>query len=360
MKLLKIGNRSIGYNTPVFFIAEAGVNHNGSLKIALKMVDAAKEAGADAIKFQTFNTENLILPNAPKSKYHIETTGGDKKQRWYDLLKTQELSYSMHKKIIEHCRKKKIIFLSTPYDEESVDMLEKFKVKAYKVASTDSNNIPLISYIAKKGKPMFISTAMTNLDEIRDLVNCVKKYIPNKFVLMQCTGNYPSANADSNLKVMMGYKKLFNCYYGYSDHTLDYINPIAATALGASVYEKHFTLNKKMYGPDHRMSLLPSELKKTIQIIRHTSLALGKEKKVVLESEKYNRVKLKKSLVSIVSIKKGKKFSRNMLSIKRPGTGLPPKKIYTINNYVAANHIKANSVIKLKMIKKIKKYKYKA
>ena len=294
MKLLKIGNRSIGHGSHVFFIAEAGVNHNGSLKIALKMVDAAKEAGADAIKFQTFNTKNLILPNAPKSKYHIETTGGDKKQRWFDLLKTQELSYLMHKKIIEYCKKKKIIFLSTPYDKESVDMLEKFKVKAYKVASTDSNNIPLISYIAKKRKPMFISTAMTNLGEIRDLVNCVKKYIPNKFVLMQCTGNYPSANSDSNLKVMLTYKKLFNCLYGYSDHTLDHINPIAATSLGASVYEKHFTLNKKMYGPDHRMSLLPSELKKTIQIIRQTSLALGEEKKVVLGSEKYNRIKLKK------------------------------------------------------------------
>jgi len=355
MKTIKIGNKNIGGDRPVFFIAEAGVNHNGSIKIALKMVDVAKKAGADAIKFQTFKTNNLILPNAPKSKYHIETTGNDKKQTWFNLLKTQELSYQMHKKIIKYCKKRKIIFLSTPYDEESVDMLEKLNVKAYKVASTDNTNIPLLSYIAKKRKPMFISTAMTNINEIRDLVNCVKRYIPNKFVLMQCTGDYPSKSSDSNLKVMLTYKKNFNCLYGYSDHTLGYINPTAATALGASVYEKHFTLNKKMLGPDHRMSLLPSELKKTIGIIRQTSLALGIEKKKVLKSEKLNRLRLKKSLVSKNFIKKGRRLNKGMIAIKRPGTGLLPKKIYVINNYVALKDIKTHSVIKLKMIKKIKK-----
>ena len=151
--------RKLNLKNNVTTIAEIGPNHNGSLKIALKMVDVAKKVGADAIKFQTFKTNNLILPNAPKAKYHIETTGNDKKQTWFDLLKTRELSYQMHKKIIEHCKKQKIIFLSTPYDEESVDMLEKFKIKAYKVASTDNNNIPLLRYIAKKGKPMLISTA---------------------------------------------------------------------------------------------------------------------------------------------------------------------------------------------------------
>ena len=270
MKAIKIGNKNIGTGLPVFFIAEAGVNHNGSLKIALKMVDVAKNCGADAIKFQSFKTENLILPQAPKSKYHIETTGSDKKQTWFNLLKTQELSFEMHKKIIKYCKKRKIIFLSTPYDEESVDMLEKLNVEAYKIASTDNTNLPLLNYIAKKRKPMFISTAMTNIREVQDAVKCVKKYIPNKFVLLQCTGNYPSKNLDSNLKVMLTYKKKFRCLYGYSDHTLDFINPVAATALGASVYEKHFTLDRKLDGPDHRMSLLPSELKRTIEIITKT------------------------------------------------------------------------------------------
>ena len=353
MKAIKIGNKNIGIGLPVFFIAEAGVNHNGSLKIALKMVDVAKKAGADAIKFQTFKTNNLILPNAPKSKYHIETTGNDKRQTWFDLLKTQELSYQMHKKIIKHCKKQKIIFLSTPYDEESVDMLEKLNVKAYKVASTDNANIPLLSYIAKKRKPMFISTAMTNIREVQDAVKCVKKYIPNKFVLMQCTGNYPSKNLDSNLKVMLTYKKNFGCLYGYSDHTSDFINPGAATALGASVYEKHFTLDKKLYGPDHKMSLLPSELKKTIEIIRQTSLALGAMNKKVLKSEKLNRLRLKKSIVSKHFIKKGKKLNKKMFCIKRPGTGLLPKTIYSINKYVALKNIKENSVIKFGMIKRI-------
>ena len=351
---MKIGNKNIGIDSPVFFIAEAGVNHNGSLKIALKMVDVAKKVGADAIKFQTFKTNNLILPNAPKAKYHIETTGNDKKQTWFDLLKTRELSYQMHKKIIEHCKKQKIIFLSTPYDEESVDMLEKFKIKAYKVASTDNNNIPLLRYIAKKGKPMLISTAMTNIREVQDAVKCVKKYIPNKFVLMQCTGNYPSKNADSNLKVMLTYKKNFKCLYGYSDHTLDFINPIAATALGASVYEKHFTLDRKLDGPDHRMSLLPFELEKTIEIIKKTKIALGNEDKQVLDSEKHNRVRLKKSLVTKSFIKKGEKLNKNKVAIKRPGTGLPPKEIFNIINYVALKDIHANSVLKQKMIKRIK------
>lgn len=354
MKAIKIGNKNIGTGLPVFFIAEAGVNHNGSLKIALKMVDVAKKAGADAIKFQTFKTNNLILPNAPKSKYHIKTTGNDKKQTWFDLLKTQELSYQMHKKIIEHCKKRKIIFLSTPYDEESVDMLEKFKIKAYKVASTDNTNIPLLRYIAKKRKPMFISTAMTNIREVQDAVKCVKKYIPTKFVLMQCTGNYPSKNLDSNLNVMLTYKKNFKCLYGYSDHTLDFINPVAATALGASVYEKHFTLDRKLSGPDHRMSLLPFELKKTIEIIKKTKTALGSGEKKVLDSERHNRLRLKKSLVTKIFIKKGEKLDRNKVAIKRPGTGLRPKEIFSIINYVALKDIQANSVLKRKMLKRIK------
>jgi len=354
MKSLKIGKKNIGPDFPVFFIAEAGVNHNGSLKIALKMVDVAKKAGADAIKFQTFKTKNLILPNAPKSKYHIETTGNDKMQTWFDLLKTQELSYQMHRKIIEYCKRQKIIFLSTPYDKESVDMLEKLKIKAYKVASTDNNNIPLLRYIAKKGKPMLISTAMANIREVQDAVKCVKRHIPNKFVLMQCTGNYPSKNLDSNLKVMLAYKKKFRCLYGYSDHTLDFINPVAATALGASVYEKHFTLDKKLNGPDHRMSLLPFELKKTIEIIKKTKIALGNEVKQVLDSERHNRLRLKKSLVTKSFIQKGEKLNRNKIAIKRPGTGLPPKEIFNIMNYVALKDINANSVLKKKMLKRIK------
>ena len=354
MKTIKIGNKNIGIDLPVFFIAEAGVNHNGSLKIALKMVDEAKKSGADAIKFQTFKTNNLILPNAPKSKYHIETTGNDKKQTWFDLLKTQELSYQMHKKIIEYCKRRKIIFLSTPYDEESVDMLEKFKINAYKVASTDNNNIPLLRYIAKKRKPMFISTGMANIEEVQDAVNCVKKYIPNKFVLLQCTGNYPSKNLDSNLKVMLTYKKKFRCLYGYSDHTVDFINPVAATALGASVYEKHFTLDRKLDGPDHRMSLLPSELKRTIEIIKKTKIALGNEEKQVLDSERHNRLRLKKSLITKSFIKKGEKLNKNKVAIKRPGTGLPPKEIFSIVNCVALKDIHANSVLKRQMLKKVK------
>ena len=261
----------------------------------------------------------------------------------------------MHNKIIKYCKKKGIIFLSTPYDEESVDMLEKFKVKAYKTASTDNSNIPLLNYIAKKKKPMLISTAMANMDEVRDAVNCVKKHIPNKFVLMQCTGNYPSKNEDSNLKVMLAYKKNFNCLYGYSDHTAGYINPIAATALKASVYEKHFTLDKNMKGPDHRMSLTPLELKETIKIIRETEQSLGTTEKKVLKSEQHNRIRLKKSLVSKKFINKACDKGADFILTQRPGTGLLPKKIYSISNFIASKNIKPNLTIKSTMIRKIKK-----
>ena len=324
MKTIKIGNKNIGIDLPVFFIAEAGVNHNGSLKIALKMVDVAKKAGADAIKFQTFKTSNLILPNAPKSKYHIETTGNDKKQTWFDLLKTQELSYQMHKKIIEYCKRRKIIFLSTPYDEESVDMLEKFKIKAYKVASTDNNNIPLLRYIAKKGKPMFISTAMANIREVQEAVRCVKKYIPTKFVLMQCTGNYPSKNLDSNLKVMLTYKKKFGCLYGYSDHTLDFINPGAATALGASVYEKHFTLDASDKGPDSEFSLEPDQLNRLCVECKSAWEALGSAGYERKPAEK-DSVKFRRSIYVVEDIDSGGILTEENIRRIRPGYGLPPK-----------------------------------
>ena len=357
MSDIKIREKIIGKNKPLFFIAEAGVNHNGSLKTSYKMIDEAKKAGADAIKFQTFNTDKIILPKALKSRYHVQTTGKDSKQSWYDLLKSQEISELMHYKLINYCKKKKIIFLSTAYDEESADFLDKLGVPAFKIASTDNNNLPLVEHIAKKGKPMFISTAMSNIEEIKETIKVVKKHLNNKFVLMQCTGNYPSKLENSNLKVLLTYRNTFKCLYGYSDHTLEFLNPIAATAIGCSVYEKHFTLDKKMFGPDHRMSLLPSELKKTIDLIRLTEKSLGSEKKYVLKSEKLNRSRLKKSIVSLTNLKKGTNLKKSFFAIKRPGTGIPPSFIYKISQYTLKADLKKNNILKKNMIKKIKKKK---
>jgi N,N'-diacetyllegionaminate synthase len=351
MKRIKIKNKFIGNDYPIFFIAEAGVNHNGSLKLAKKLIDVAKSSGADAVKFQSFFAEEIILPNAPKSTYHIETTGNDKKQTWMELLKTQEISKSMLKKLINYSNKKNIIFLSTPYDEKSVDLLDSCNVPAYKVASTDTNNHKLLIHMAKKRKPIIISTAMSTEEEVKASVKLLIKHKAKHIILMQCTGSYPTKPKDSNLNVLKNYKNIFGdkCLYGYSDHTEDFINPIAASAIGISAYEKHFTLNKKMPGPDHRMSLSPKELKKTITLVRETELALGSYKKEVLKCEIENRKKLKKSLVANQDILKGKKIKNNYLTSKRPGFGIAPSDILKIIGLKAKNNIKKNTILKRSM-----------
>ena len=264
------------------------------------------------------------------------------------------MSENMHYEIFEYCKKKNIIFLSTPYDYESVDLLSKLGVSAFKVASTDNQNIPLLEYISKKNKPTILSTAMSTLEEVALSFKTLNKRLKDKVIILQCTGNYPSSNADSNLHVMKSYKKKFNCIFGYSDHTIGFTNCIAATAMGASVIEKHFTIDKKMFGPDHRMSLSPNELEETIKFVRLTSLSLGSFQKKILKSEQKNRKILKKSLVSKIFIKKGTKLSQKMFDIKRPGNGILPKFLANINYYKAKRDLKPNSTIKSSMIKKIK------
>ena len=237
---------------------------------------------------------------------------------------------------------------STPFDSTAVDFLEKFKVPAFKIASTDTNNIPFIKYLSKIGKPIILSTAMSTLDEVERSVKLIKKFNKN-FVVMQCTGNYPASLEDSNLLVLNTYKNTFDCLVGYSDHTLDNINPIAATALGASIYEKHFTVDKNLDGPDHRMSLNPKELQYTIKIIRETDNALGTDKKFILENEKENRIKLRKSLVAEIDIKAGDIITYKMIGIKRPGGGILPEEIDKIVGRKARNNICKDSLIKYEM-----------
>ena len=327
---MKINNKNIGDDNPVFFIAEAGVNHNGSLEVAKKLIDMAKDAGADAVKFQTFRADNIITVKAPKSNYHIDTTGNDKIQSWYELLKSQELTKEMHITLIDYCKKSEIIFLSTPYDYESVDLLLSLYVPAIKIASTDTNNIPLIEYISQKGIPVILSTAMASMEEVENAVSSIKQNGNPDYAVLQCSGNYPANIYDSNLRVIETYKSHFNCIVGYSDHTTELINPIAATALGAKIYEKHITLDKNMPGPDHRMSLNKDELINTIKAIRNTELALGSSKKLVLESEIENRLKLRKSIVSKEKISKDDILTKEMVGIKRPGHGISPEMINTI------------------------------
>ena len=325
MKELKIEDKMIGDDHPVFFIAEAGVNHNGSIEFGKQLINIADKAGANAVKFQTFKTENIITPNAPKSTYHVETTGDDMEQTWFELLKTQEMSRNMHVELIDYCNNKGIIFLSTPYDEESADLLEELEVPAYKIASTDTNNTPLLRYIAQKGRPMILSSAMATMEEVEEAVSTVRDEGLEDVAVLQCTGNYPAKLSDSNLRVLHTYREKLNCIVGYSDHTPDLINPVAATAMGANIYEKHFTIDKSLPGPDHRMSLNPKELEQTVKAIRHTELALGIDEKKLLNDEKENRIKLRKSIIAIRDIRKGETIDEKSIAIMRPGTGLEPK-----------------------------------
>lgn len=346
----KIQNKMVGDRHPVFFIAEAGVNHNGSIDLGKKLIDIAVDAGADAVKFQTFKTENIITPEAPKSTYHIETTGADKEQSWFELLKTQEMSKDMHIELIDYCNNRSIIFLSTPYDEESVDLLEELNVPAFKIASTDTSNTLLLSYIAQKGRPMIISTAMATMEEIEDAVKIIRKQGLENFAVLQCTGNYPSRLEDSNLKVLQTYCEKLNCIVGFSDHTEELINPVAATAMGAKIYEKHFTLDKSLPGPDHRMSLEPTELKQTVKAIRDVEKAMGSAEKQVLEEEIENRNKLRKSIVANTEIKQGAIIHKEMIAIKRPGSGIPPSRFESILGQKATVDIPAGTVMSFEMV----------
>jgi N-acetylneuraminate synthase/N,N'-diacetyllegionaminate synthase len=342
---ITIGSRKIGDNYPLFFIAEAGVNHNGDLNLAKQLIDAAVDAKADAVKFQTFKADDLNIPSAPKASYHIETTGSDKDQSWYDLLKSQEISYEMHHELINYCNDNNIMFLSTPYSNNSVDLLENFDIPAYKIASADINNLPFLEYVVSKGKPIIISTGMSNMDEIK----LAREIFIDKglidYVFLHCTSNYPAKLNDSNLLAINIIKKELNCLVGYSDHTNEFINPIVATALGACVYEKHFTLNKNMPGPDHRMSLDPTELKQTIKFIRMAESCLGNPEKIVIESERDNRIKIRKSIVANIDIKKGQLIKESMLGIKRPGYGIPPSEFNKLIGKIAVRDIDKNRLI---------------
>ncbi len=340
--------RKISYKDECFIIAEAGVNHNGSIKLAKKLIDIAVEAKADAVKFQTFLANEIILKKAPKAKYHIETTGSDKKQSWFDLLKSQEINYEMHKEIIRYCKKNKIIFMSTPYDKKSTDLLDDLGMEIFKIASTDSNNHQLIEYIAKKKKPIILSTAMCNLKEVEESVKILKKYLKNKFIIMQCTGSYPATSSDANINVMQLYKKKFDCLVGYSDHVIKNNVAIGSIALGAKCFEKHITVSKKLKGPDHRASMEKKDFIKLVRDIRDLELALGDGSKKVTASEINNVKKLKKYFVAKENIKKGEKFTEENIVAKRTGgLGIKANEYFNLLKKKAKYNFSVNDIIKI-------------
>ena len=307
-----------------FIIAEAGVNHNGSFELAKQLVDKAVWAGADCIKFQTFNSKNLVSKNAQKAEYQKKTTDSSESQ--LDMLKKLELSKEEFIELRDYCNQKGIMFLSTPFDLESIDFLASIGVKTWKVPSGEITNYPFLRAIGKRKESVIMSTGMCTLDEVRDAIGVLKTFGTSDITLLHCTTEYPAPYDSVNLNAMLTLQNEFGFNVGYSDHTNGIEVPVAAVAMGASVIEKHFTLDKNMEGPDHKASLEPDELKLMVQSIRNVELALGDGTKRPSDAEKKNIAIARKSIVAACDIKKGEMFTEENLTAKRPGNGISPMK----------------------------------
>ena len=329
----------------IFIIAEAGVNHNGDIEIAKKLVDKAAEAGADAVKFQTFKAENLVCKNAQKAKYQMETT--DKGESQLDMLKKLELTRDMHKCLINYCSQRNIMFLSTPFDVESLHYLVQCNINIIKVPSGEITNYPYLKAVGQTGKRVIISSGMSNLKEVEEAIRILKDNGSKEITVLHCNTEYPTPYADVNLKAMLTLKEELGVNVGYSDHTQGIEIPIAAAALGASVIEKHFTLDKNMDGPDHKASLEPDELEAMVRAIRHIESALGDGKKEPSESETNNIEIVRKSIVAKCDIKYGEIFTEENLTTKRPGTGISPMHWNEIINQRAKRNFYMDELIEV-------------
>lgn len=304
----------------VYIIAEAGVNHNGQLDLALKLCDAAKEAGVDAVKFQTWKTDNIVTEQARQAAYQTENTGVEESQ--YDMLKKLELSYDHFRYIQDYCKKIGIDFLSTPDEEESLEFLVNLGLPLIKVGSGEVTNIPYLRKIGSRKKPVILSTGMSNLAQVATAYDTLLKAGAPSVALLHCTTNYPCPVDEVNLKAMCTLRDAFKCQVGYSDHTMGLEVPVAAVALGAEIIEKHFTLDRTMDGPDHKASLEPTELKLMVQQIRNIEAALGDGIKRPNKSESENAKVVQKSILAKRPIKKGEVLTEDNLVAKRAGSGI--------------------------------------
>lgn len=308
----------------VFIIAEAGVNHNGSVDLAKKLIDAASISGADAVKFQTFKAENLVVKNTHKADYQKQTTDASESQ--FDMIKKLELDVDTHKELIAYCQKEDIMFLSTPFDHESIDLLSDLGLQIFKIPSGEITNLPYLRHIGSLDKKVVLSTGMSNLGEVGNALDILINAGTSKdnITVLHANTMYPTPMEDVNLNAMLTIQKEFDVAVGYSDHTLGIEVDIAAVAMGASCIEKHFTLDKTMDGPDHKASLEPEELKAMVDAIRNIEKALGSSEKKPSPSESVNIDVARKSIVASQSIKKGDKLSSKNITTKRPGDGISP------------------------------------
>lgn len=330
----------------VYIIAEAGDNHNGDFNTALKLVDVAKRAGADCVKFQTFVTEEIISKYAEMAEYQKKNTGKEESQ--FEMVKRLELSFDEFRKIKEYCDRVGIQFLSTPFDLKSVDFLNELGVPFFKIPSGEITNYPYLIKIAHTGKPVVMSTGMCEPDEILAAINVLEKNDSGEITLLHCNTEYPTPLKDVNLYAMRTMKKMFGKKVGYSDHTKGIEVPVAAVALGACVIEKHFTLDKNMPGPDHKASLEPDELGRMVKNIRNIEIALGDGVKRVSESERKNIAIARKSIVARRNIQEGEILTEENLAVKRPGTGINPMQWMEVLGTRAVRDFKEDELIEIR------------
>jgi N,N'-diacetyllegionaminate synthase len=331
----------------VIIIAEAGVNHNGDMGRALELIDTAADAGADFVKFQTFRAEKLVTTTARKARYQEKATGADESQ--FNMIRKLELSRGMHQQLITHCDSRGVKFNSTGFDVESIDMLVEFGISFLKIPSGEITNLPYLRHIGEQGKPIIISTGMATLDEIRvALVVLEKAGTPrSEITVLHCNTEYPTPMVDVNLNAMLTIRDAFDVAVGYSDHTLGIEIPIAAVAMGATVIEKHFTLDRNLPGPDHKASLEPDELRAMVTAIRNVEEAMGDGIKSPSPSETKNIEIARKSIVAAEAIMKGEKFSEVNLAVKRPGMGISPMRWDDVMGQTALRDFLPDELIKL-------------
>jgi N,N'-diacetyllegionaminate synthase len=329
----------------VFIIAEAGVNHNGSIDLAYKLIDVAVESGADAVKFQTFKAENIASKNAPKAEYQKQTT--DVSESQFDMLKKLELDVETHKELITYCKQKDIIFLSTPFDHESIDLLSDLGLQIFKIPSGEITNLPYLKHIGSLSEQVILSTGMSTLEEVGDALNILTNAGTSKenITVLHANTMYPTPMEDVNLNAMLTIQKEFGLAVGYSDHTLGIEVDIAAVVMGASIIEKHFTLDKTMDGPDHEASLEPEELKEMVTSIRNIEKALGSSEKKPSPSESLNIKVVRKSIIANQNIKKDDLLTDKNIAVKRPGGGISPMQWDEIIGTAASKDYNADELI---------------
>lgn len=344
-KQFQIGNRTISEQEKTFIIAEAGVNHNGDMNLAKEMIDVAIESNVDAVKFQTFKAEKLILKDIEKAPYQKVTTNSGESQ--YDMLKRLEVTKEQTKELMDYCEKRNIIFLSTPFEKTSLDELDELGVSAFKIAATDLTNIQFLRQVAEKGKPIILSAGMCYLEEVERALDAI--YPINKnLILMQCTANYPIQDAEANINVIRTFQKRFDVLVGYSDHSQGVGASPYAVAVGAKVIEKHFTLDKDMEGPDHKASVTPEELKQLVSDIRRVEKYLGDGIKMPSRSEQMTRKSLQKCLVANSKIKQGEMFTENNIVAKRTnGVGVSAIYYDDVVGKVSKKHYDVDDIISL-------------